>query len=136
MAEHNHVGTAGAIVLFAERVAVLRPDTEHLEELLRDRHGLHVFGGITRRKVESRGSSPRREPIEQFQVVAEIEILRASQGNPIFVSGAPYELRDAVGFGIRQGPQQDCIHHAEDCGIRAGAERKREHGREGESGRA
>jgi hypothetical protein len=40
----------------------------------------------------------------------------------------------SVGVPVRERPQQHCIHHAENCSVRADPQRQREHGHEGEAG--
>ena len=44
------------------------------------------------------------------------------------------QLHQLAGFGIGQRPEQDGIDHAEDGGVRADAQREREHGDRGEAG--
>src|SRR5205085_3842999 len=134
IADQNYVRRSIDIFRVCQISADLRFQSEHGEKFCTRASAAYTFGRTnarTLREIEILAANKRelaetplrRVPIEPVHVTdrAPLEIVRALANN-----------NDLVRIRIRQRPEQDRIHHAEDGGIGADAERERENRNEGE----
>ena len=74
-----------------------------------------------RQRVEAPGALDPRQIVEQ----------RHAEERPAAGAGIVLEdFDETIRIRIRQGPQEHAVHHAEDGGVRADAERQRQNGRQ------
>ena len=118
----------GHVVRFTEIAAQFGRNTEDEKKIVTHARGtdalcFHITGGAGQIRVPTAEKGKISEPA---LAGAPIEIIRQANRTGIEDICALANEHEAVRLWIRQWPQQNCIDHAENCGIRANGERQRQ----------
>ena len=133
VAEHDRAGSALAVFLKHEVAPEERGDTKGWKEARRDVLAREVLGFAGSGEVEvvaADGAHIGEGPA----FAAPIEEVRVRDRGIVELLGRLVDRHQPVGVGIRERPQQDAVHHAENGRIRADTQRQRQHRDGGEAG--
>ncbi len=138
MGEEHGLRTFPLRLLRGEHPAELGPDSEHVEEVLRDRHAAQALGlalaaeKIVANTVEREVAGNRRQRLRALAQIQHVADLGRLAGESAAVAvGNPYQA-----FRIREGqrPQDQRMDDAEDRGAGADAEAGDEDGESRKAG--
>ena len=133
VADHREVGTAGHVLLRGEAASAKGRDAERREHVRADVADRHALGLAVARQVRL-AIAPGGHFGQRRRPAAVVEDF--SLGDPRLVERGPAapDHDGAIRVAPRQRSQQDGVDDAEDRGVRADAERERQHGDGGERG--
>ena len=131
--DHNRQ-RADFVFVFAERPTDLRRQSDDVEKVSRDRSARNALRVASRNSAEiARFLMSRGEMFKNSVVLLPIEIIRERDRIILSRPRRFIEDHDSLRVRIRQRLQQDGVDNAEDRGVRADAERKRQHSNKSES---
>ncbi len=142
LAQEDDAVGARLLLLRAERPAEDRSLPERRERPRRDLPPVDALGLAHGVRRPAHGAEDEVLPVvagdglEDRALVAQVLEVRHGEAHLRDLLRPLGEEHEAPGLRVRQGPQQDGVHHAEDRGVGADAERERGHGDDGEAGRA
>ena len=138
VADHRAAWRARDFVGGLEQPPARRRDAEHLEELRGDAMALHARRAVAVREVRV-PPLERRHAIERSLISPKRRTVGSREGGPFeVVRGGDGFARERIGLGVlrehheaidvadRERVEEQRVHHAEDGGVRAEAERERE----------
>ena len=134
IADHHQRRRARFIFIFAESAADLRRQPDHVEKVRghkSDRYSLR-FAASNAAEI-ARLQAGEREVLERGAVAPPIDVIRQGDGGVCSVDDL-IKINKALRLRIRERTQEHRVDHAEDRGVRADAEREREHGDKSEPG--
>ena len=134
-AEHDHRTGAGHRVGGGQRASLDGRRAQCVEEIRRHRRAADALRLVAAEQIEV-GAGVRRQPRQARRLSAIVDDLPHRQPRPRLARRRVPEEHQLVRLPVRQRFEDDALDDAEDRGVRADAEREREHGQRGESGAA